>query len=152
MYDEVLAQRLGLIPLNVNPDLFTFIKPRDESTDLNTLVFELNVTCTKKKNAPALASNDEEKYDHVKVMSSDLVWTPQGDQLERIPEIKPVHGDIEIARLRPGDSISGIFHARKGLGQEHAKWSPVGKSVLVNLIIEVCKLIYSSTYYSHRNI
>lgn len=127
MYDEVLAQRMGLIPLNVNPDLFNFITPiDDETTDRNTLVFELNVTCTKKKNSPTLSSNDEEKYDHVKVMSSDLVWTPQGDQLERIQNVEPVHGDIEIVRLRPGDSISAIFHARKGLGQEHAKWSPVG--------------------------
>ena len=130
MYDEILAQRLGLIPLNINPDLFTFMKSNDESTDLNTLVFQLNVTCTKKKNPPSLTSNDGEKYDHVKVMSSDLVWVPQGDQKEKIDDIRPVHDDIEIVRLRPGDSISGIFHARKGVGQEHAKWSPVGKSTL----------------------
>lgn len=124
MYDEILAQRLGLIPLGVNPDLFSFMDS-SETTDRNTLVFKLDVKCTKKKNPP-LTSNDDEKYNNVKVMSADIKWEPQGDQKDRIDgDIKPIHADIEIARLRPGDSISGIFHARKGVGQDHAKWSPV---------------------------
>ena len=59
-------------------------------------------------------------------MSSDLIWEPQGDQATRfgIP-IKPVHDDILIAKLNPGARIQIEVHCQKGVGKEHAKWSPV---------------------------
>ena len=34
--------------------------------------------------------------------------------------------DIVIAKLRPGQTIEMELHAIKGVGKEHAKWSPVG--------------------------
>lgn len=36
-----------------------------------------------------------------------------------------VHKDILIAKMRPGQCIDLEAHATKGIGAEHAKWSPV---------------------------
>ena len=59
--------------------------------------------------------------------SADLEWIAQGDQDERFADdpIRPVHNDILIARLRPGQEIELEAWCEKGLGKTHAKWSPV---------------------------
>ena len=46
--DEVLAHRLGLVPLNVDPREFQAFSDNEEAeaTDENTIVFKLDVTCT----------------------------------------------------------------------------------------------------------
>lgn len=45
--DEVLAHRLGLVPLNVDPREFQAFPDNEEAeaTDENTIVFKLDVTC-----------------------------------------------------------------------------------------------------------
>jgi DNA-directed RNA polymerases I and III subunit RPAC1 len=59
------------------------------------------------------------------IYSSDLTWVPQGDQEEALPPVKPIHDDILIAKLRPGQAIELEAHGRKGIGKDHAKFSPV---------------------------
>lgn len=59
------------------------------------------------------------------VYSGDMKWLPQGDQEERFGSIRPVHEDILIAKLRPGQEIELECHARVGVGKDHAKFSPV---------------------------
>jgi len=71
------------------------------------------------------------------IYTRDILWAPQGDQLSRFPlhsagvgsgtggGIRPLHEDILIAKLRPGQVIELECHARKGVGKDHAKFSPV---------------------------
>jgi len=155
IHDEVLAHRLGLVPLNVDARLFDEMEPGEDPTDRNTVVLRLAVSCSKEKQngvfseevspedsvvvnpeleeaAAAAAANRKAAVEtpgrpYTKhVYSRDLVWVAQGDQEERFPDgIKPVHDDILLAKLRPGQCIELEAHAHWGTGQNHAKFSPV---------------------------
>ncbi|KAF1777991.1 DNA-directed RNA polymerase, RpoA/D/Rpb3-type [Phytophthora cactorum] len=111
--DEVLAHRLGLVPLNVDPREFQAFPDNEEAeaTDENTIVFKLDVTCKFDPEHP----KDPTKAIHSSVYSRDLEWVPQGNQEERFGSIRPVHEDILIAKLRPGQSIALEAHCRKGV-------------------------------------
>jgi DNA-directed RNA polymerase I and III subunit RPAC1 len=124
--DEVLSHRLGLVPIKADPRLFDMITGDEDATDLNTLVFKLDVSCTDADfadpNAPVMTSGPETKH----VYSGDFEWQPQGLQLERFPEgLAPVEGDILLAALRSGQQIQVETHCVKGIGRDHAKFSPV---------------------------
>lgn len=156
IHDEVLAHRMGLIPLNVDARLFDEMEPGEDPTDRNTLVFRLDVTCRKQEASTGLSAEEVSPEDSVvanpeleeavavaaasrkaaietpgrpytkHIYSRDLVWVPQGDQEERFPDgIRPVHDDILVAKLRPGQKIEMEAHAHVGTGQDHAKYSPV---------------------------
>jgi hypothetical protein len=43
--DEVLAHRLGLVPLNVDPGLLEWKGPEDAASEANTVVLRLKVAC-----------------------------------------------------------------------------------------------------------
>ena len=137
--DEVLAHRLGLVPLNVDPSYFEFkTDAQDQATDRNTLVFKLDVTCTRKpkttvaRGTKKTEPEPEEIYNHSVVTSRDLTWEPQGEQSEVFASNppRPTNEDIVLAKLRPGQEISMDLHAIKGVGKDHAKWSPVGQCLL----------------------
>lgn len=176
IHDEVLAHRMGLIPICFDSRRLQEFETGGEPTDRNTIVFRLAVGCdaedvkedmerkqeaqrrSKGSSKPdEVDSEDEgvvdkaanpELEEHVTmasrtkrketkeipkrpftkhVYSGDLTWIPQGDQAERFKDanIRPVHDDILIAKLRPGQSIELEAHARKGIGKDHAKYSPV---------------------------
>lgn len=136
--DEVLAHRLGLIPLDVDPRLFEYFSENDTPNEKNTIVFKLDVSC-KKGNG------------RITVKSDQLKWLPNGSGLlmaspnpsskpksytsftcsqDSLPELsrKPIgmkHQDIIVAKLGPGQAIELEAHAVKGTGKIHAKWSPV---------------------------
>jgi DNA-directed RNA polymerase I and III subunit RPAC1 len=62
------------------------------------------------------------------VYARDLVWDPLGQQLDKFPlgeGIRAVNPDILIVKMRPGQKIQLGMHAMKGIGQDHAKFSPV---------------------------
>ncbi|XP_020247739.1 DNA-directed RNA polymerases I and III subunit RPAC1 [Asparagus officinalis] len=136
--DEVLAHRLGLIPLAVDPRLFDDLSENDVPNERNTLVFKLEVSC--EKGGPRRT-----------VKSDQLKWLPNGSELPMelrnpsgnqkgytsfscsqasLPELsknppRVKHGDIIISKLGPGQAIELEAHAVKGIGKTHAKWSPV---------------------------
>lgn len=128
--DEVLSHRLGLVPLKVDPRLFQYKAKEDAPSEQNTIVLKLKVECRRLPNGAM--END-------KVYSRDLVWLPEGSEMPDetscrftssqaalVPGgVRPVHDDILIAKLRPGQAIELECHCTKGVGDEHAKWSPV---------------------------
>ena len=124
--DEVLAHRLGLIPIAADPRRFHFLSESDHvPNELNTLLFTLDVACTRNANATDTATPDE-KYSHSLVTTADLVWQPQGRQASVFTppnSIRPYYDDIVLAKLRPGQSIEAELHVEKGIGAQHAKWS-----------------------------
>lgn len=131
LQDEVLAHRLGLVPLNVDPRQFEELKTGDEATDLNTLVFRMRAEGEAKgaisaAEAAALEGEGDTEGPYTRVYASSLVWEPQGGQAERLPaNTGPVHPDILLAKLAPGQVIELEAHAVKGIGKDHAKFSPV---------------------------
>ncbi|KAF8655579.1 hypothetical protein AX16_003000 [Volvariella volvacea WC 439] len=144
--DEVLAQRIGLIPLNVDPALLEMKEdPNDQATDRNTIVFGLQLKCerlpqpktstiTASTSTPSTSTStsttltDPSKlYKNHELLSKHLEWKPAGEQEDIFTENKPgpANGDIVLAKLRPGQEIDMELHAVKGVGKDHAKFSPV---------------------------
>lgn len=131
--DENLAHRMGLIPIMVDPHEFEMKQADKPYDDTNSLRFKLHVQCTKKDpKAPVPLNindvNEEERiFNHSNVYSGDLEWIPIGDQEQRFAKNppRPLHDDILIAKLRPGQEIEMELICEKGIGKTHAKWSPV---------------------------
>ncbi|KAK7205885.1 DNA-directed RNA polymerase [Myxozyma melibiosi] len=127
--DEVLAHRLGLIPLKANPDYLRWFKKDDpdfEPTDYDTVVLQLSAKCTANPNAPEGTTDPKLLYNNAHVYARDIVYEPQGRQSEWFPEgIAATNPDILIAKLRPGQEIDLTMHCILGIGQDHAKFSPV---------------------------
>jgi DNA-directed RNA polymerase I and III subunit RPAC1 len=128
LQDEILAHRLGLIPIQADPREFKFVSESKDFTnnEENTTVFTLQAACTRNSDVPDSAPN-EQKFNNSTVLAKDLVWVPQGRQAKKFAQhpIGVVNGNIVVAKLRPGQSIEAELWVEKGLGQTHAKWSPV---------------------------
>lgn len=78
--DEVLAHRLGLIPLKADPRLFEYkSEDCDAETEHDTLEFELKVKCTRRKDAKETATLDG-LYKNHHVLSNKIKWIPKGRQ------------------------------------------------------------------------
>ncbi|CAH0400528.1 unnamed protein product [Chilo suppressalis] len=126
--DEVLAHRLGLIPLKADPRLFEY-KPEDaaEATEFDTLEFSLKVKCTNNKSQPKDSYRPEDLFENNCVYSSQMKWHPIGNQasVHKEADVGPVHGDILISKMRPGHELDLQLIAVKGIGKDHAKFSPV---------------------------
>jgi DNA-directed RNA polymerase I and III subunit RPAC1 len=123
-------------------------------TEQDTLEFELKIKCSWNPNKHPSDSNDpDELYlNHkgtlylltfskiitfemfVSVYSSHLKWIPIGTQgqLFRSADVGPTVGDILIDKLRPGHELDMKLHAVKGIGKDHAKFSPVGEFNLLD--------------------
>jgi DNA-directed RNA polymerases I and III subunit RPAC1 len=84
--DEVLSHRLGLVPIFADPDLFEDFTAGSDPTDLNTIVFKLDVTCT---NDPAKTVLNDSGLLTQTVYSGDFEWQPQGDQAEKFTGLGP---------------------------------------------------------------
>ncbi|XP_027694264.1 DNA-directed RNA polymerases I and III subunit RPAC1 isoform X2 [Vombatus ursinus] len=126
--DEILAHRLGLIPIRADPRLFEYRNQGDEvGTEIDTLQFQLKVKCTRNPQAAKDSSDPNELYLNHKVYTKHMTWIPLGNQADVFPEgtIRPVHDDILIAQLRPGQELDLLMHCVKGIGKDHAKFSPV---------------------------
>src|SRR5712692_6972213 len=106
MYDEILAHRLGLIPITT--DLESYNLPEE-----CTCKSELG--CSKCR---ASLSLEIEASDPVEVVYSSHL-KPEN------PEIRPVSDKIPIVKLATGQRVKLEAFARLGKGRTHAKWQPV---------------------------
>lgn len=111
MYDELLAHRLGLVPLKT--DLSRYVLPEDCDC-------ENPLGCPKCR---VLLVLDAESKEGVK----DVV---SGDLRSEDESTIPISPDIPIVKLAAGQKIKLEAYARLGKGKEHAKWQPASVSVL----------------------
>lgn len=104
LYDEVVAHRLGLIPLKTDLDAFVLPEECDCKSELG---------CSKCRASFTLeaAAVDEP----VMVYSSDL--KPES-------EVVPVSPNIPIVKLGAAQRLKLEVYAKLGRGLEHAKWQP----------------------------
>ena len=120
---------MGLIPLNADARKFEYAQTTSHNIDDYdegcAIKLKLHAKCTKKdKNAPMILNethDDTQLYNNANVTSGNIVWEAFGAQ----SEVKPLHDDILIAKMRPGQEIEMEMIATKGIGKTHAKWSPV---------------------------
>ncbi|XP_037941840.1 DNA-directed RNA polymerases I and III subunit RPAC1-like, partial [Teleopsis dalmanni] len=128
LQDEVLAHRMGLLPLKANPYLFQY-KDKDSDdlgTELDTLEFELKVKCTRKKDVKN-TQNPDIAYENSNVFSGQMKWLPRGKQAQIFKEadVAAIYDNIVVTKLRPGQEVDLRCVAVKGVGIDHAKFSPV---------------------------
>ena len=115
IHDEVFCHRLGLIPLKIEPDTMEWPDPTGDfcSDPSSCIKLKLHVKCTSGTRS---------------VYSKELEWIPldeaQKEKYKKNPP-KAVHDDILITKLRPGQEIECEMFAVKGVGKDHAKFSPV---------------------------
>ena len=105
LFDEMLAHRLGLIPLTTPEGKYGF----SEDCDCQGVGCpKCNVTFTLKKEA-----------------GEGIAVVYSGDFESSDPEVVPVSPDIVIIRLVPRQRIEIEVFAKMGTGKDHAKWQPV---------------------------
>ncbi|KAH0606234.1 uncharacterized protein H6S33_003895 [Morchella sextelata] len=134
--DEVLSHRLGLIPLTGDKAALRAMKwytkaapgePTRYPTDEDTIVLHLRATCERLPGAKKSETDPDKLYKNHSVHARDLIFEPAGKQVQSFAAnpVRAANPDILIAKLRPGQEIDVTMHCVKGIGQDHAKFSPV---------------------------
>ncbi|MBU1198771.1 MAG: DNA-directed RNA polymerase subunit D [Nanoarchaeota archaeon] len=101
LYDEIVAHRLGLVPLK---------------TDLKS--YNLLSECKCKGKGCARC----QLILTLKAKGPGTVYS--GDMKSKDPKVKPVYPKMPIVTLLEGQEIEFEATAMLGVGKEHAKWSP----------------------------
>jgi len=123
-----------LYPSLVSRQRFTrLVDVEDPGTDRDTIIFRAHILCERNPKAPKGSEDPKELYKNHEFLSSHLVWQPAGEQASlMMKDIGPLNPNIVLAKLRPGQEIEIELHAVKGVGKDHAKFSPVGASLANN--------------------
>ncbi|AGK60644.1 DNA-directed RNA polymerase, subunit D [Archaeoglobus sulfaticallidus PM70-1] len=133
LYDEILAHRIGLIPIK---------------TDLQRFNFQDKCVCGG-EGCPNCQVSLRLNIEGPKVVYS-------GDFISEDPEIVPVFDNIPVVELDKGQQIMIEAVARLGTGKEHVKWQPVslcGYRIVPEInITENCKLCMECIDACPRNV
>jgi DNA-directed RNA polymerase subunit D len=101
LYDEIIAHRLGLIPL---------------STDLESYNLPTECKCEGKGCARCQVV--------LSLIAKGPAIVKAGELKTKDSKIKPVYPEMPIVKLIKGQEIEFIAKACLGLGKEHSKWIP----------------------------
>jgi DNA-directed RNA polymerase subunit D len=104
--DEILAHRMGLIPLKTDLDSYNLPEECKCESELGCNLCRANLT---------LEAEATDKT--ITVYSGEL--KPEN------PDITPVSDKIPIVKLAPEQRLKFEAYARLGQGKKHAKWQPV---------------------------
>jgi DNA-directed RNA polymerase I and III subunit RPAC1 len=122
--EEMLAHRLGLVPLLVDADLFDMPSIALPTFNEQSLTPLEPVVYQRERLVFSLKRQNDSQRDVLPVYSDDLIWQPLVGQQERGVSVKQIPR-ILIAKLAPGQRIELVAYANKGVGADHAKFSPV---------------------------
>jgi DNA-directed RNA polymerase subunit D len=106
LHDEILAHRMGFIPLKTDLDSYNYPDECECESELGCNLCRTNLTL------------DAEATD-----KSVTVYS--GDLKSENPDITPVSNKIPIVKLAPEQRLNLEAYARLGKGKDHAKWQPV---------------------------
>jgi len=106
LHDEILAHRLGLIPLKTDLDSYNLPEECPCKSELGCNLCRVSLTL------------DVEAKDSARTVYS-------GDLTSENPNIVPVSARVPILKLAPDQRIRLEAYARLGKGEKHAKWQPV---------------------------
>ncbi|MEM2994559.1 MAG: DNA-directed RNA polymerase subunit D [Candidatus Bathyarchaeia archaeon] len=104
--DEIIAHRLGLIPLKTNLDSYNLPEECPCKSEFGCNLCRVTLTL------------DVEAKEGTKTVYS-------GELKSENPEIVPVSDKIPIIKLAKGQKLRLEAYARLGKGKNHAKWQPV---------------------------
>ncbi|UCH56694.1 MAG: DNA-directed RNA polymerase subunit D [Candidatus Bathyarchaeota archaeon] len=109
IHDEVLAHRIGLVPIKT--DLDRYVLPED---------CECGSELGCEKCRVVLTLDVEAETDARIILSGDFV--------SEDPEVVPVSPDIPLTKVTTGQAVRVEAYARLGQGKIHAKWQPVSSA------------------------
>lgn len=118
LHDEFIAHRLGLIPLTSSKmDKFNYTRDCScvERCHACSVEIDIKVTCTDD------VTRDVTSFD---LFSKDNDVKPV-DFASNISDDNSSQNGILIVKLKKGQEVMMKAIAKKGVGKEHAKWSPV---------------------------
>jgi DNA-directed RNA polymerase subunit D len=113
LYDEILAHRLGMVPIKTDLERYNLPDECDCGNPLG---------CHKCR---VLFVLDAKGKDRVSTVTS-------GDLVSEDRDVRPVSESIPIVKLATGQSVKLEAYARLGRGKEHAKWQPCTVATLVD--------------------
>ena len=113
LYDEILAHRLGMIPIRTDLSRYNLPEECDCGNPLG---------CHKCR---VLFVLDAKGRDKVSTVAS-------GDLVSEDREVRPVSESIPLVKLAVGQSVKLEAYARLGRGKEHAKWQPCTVAILTD--------------------
>jgi len=108
--DEVLAHRIGFIPLTTDLDNYVLPEDCECGSDLGC------------EHCRVVLTLDVETENEIRTVYS-------GDFVSEDPNVVPVTPGIPLTKLAPGQAVKIEAYARLGTGKTHAKWQPVSMAV-----------------------
>jgi DNA-directed RNA polymerase II subunit RPB3 len=136
LLDEIIAHRLGLIPIrSERPGGMTEWNYNHNCTcsdfcDMCSVVFNLDCSYNEMSKRPEYANCVSIPITSRDLISENREAQPAHFSNEEDANKSLSNPGIEIVKLGPGQSIKLRAIAKKGIGKEHAKWSPVSTVAL----------------------